>query len=128
MVKLKSPCELVVWTILPNIRAELARNLIKLGMSQREVAVQLGMSEAAISQYTKGKRGGKVEFTKVIRKEIAELASEMAEHEDFEDLIFRICRICSQIKADSTLCGPHVSLGMAPRGCDACARLYQHED
>lgn len=74
---LKSPCELVIWYLLPTVRSELAKELIKLGLSQKEAASRLGISEAAISHYTKGKRGKKIDLDKETKNEIRKLANEM---------------------------------------------------
>ena len=55
---MKIPCELVVWYVLPTIRREVARELVNShGMSQAEVARKFGVTDAAISQYLKKKRG-----------------------------------------------------------------------
>ena len=55
---MKIPCELIVWYVLPSIRRELARELVeKHHLSQAEVARRFGVTDAAISQYLKSKRG-----------------------------------------------------------------------
>ena len=54
---MKPPCELIVWYVIPTIRAELAKELIKLGLSQKEVSERLGITQSAVSQYVKDKRG-----------------------------------------------------------------------
>src|SRR5665647_1652059 len=55
---MKIPCELIVWYVLPSIRRELARELVdKHNFSQAEVARRFGVTDAAISQYLKAKRG-----------------------------------------------------------------------
>jgi predicted transcriptional regulator len=55
---MKIPCELIVWYVLPSIRRELARELVeKHKLTQAEVARRFGVTDAAISQYLKSKRG-----------------------------------------------------------------------
>ena len=55
---MKIPCELIVWYVLPSIRRELARELVeKHKFTQAEVARRFGVTDAAISQYLKSKRG-----------------------------------------------------------------------
>lgn len=55
---MRAPCEERYRKILPFIRSELARVLvIEYHLSQRDVAKILGVTEAAVSQYLKGKRG-----------------------------------------------------------------------
>jgi predicted transcriptional regulator len=51
------PCGEVHWKILPAISRELAVSMGREGLTQREIAVMLGTTSAAISQYMSGKRG-----------------------------------------------------------------------
>ena len=56
---MKIPCEIVVWYVLPMIRREVSKELVHThGMTQAEVARRFGVTDAAISQYLKKKRGG----------------------------------------------------------------------
>ncbi|MBA3044390.1 helix-turn-helix domain-containing protein, partial [archaeon] len=48
---MKMPCEVIIWYILPGIRREITKSLLKNGLSQREVAKKLGITDAAVSQY-----------------------------------------------------------------------------
>ncbi|MBM3229922.1 hypothetical protein FJZ26_05800 [Candidatus Parvarchaeota archaeon] len=52
------PCADVHWKLLPAICRELALDMGKEGMAQSKIAVTLGTTSAAISQYVSGKRGG----------------------------------------------------------------------
>ena len=45
---IKPPCESIVWNVIPTIRAELAKELIKLGLSHKEVSERLGMTQSAV--------------------------------------------------------------------------------
>jgi predicted transcriptional regulator len=51
------PCEKAVWYYLPQIRADLAIELVATGMTQSSAAKKLGVTPAAISQYIHKKRG-----------------------------------------------------------------------
>jgi len=52
------PCERIHWTLLPSIRKELAKiYVLEMGMKQKAAAKKLGLTEAAVSQYMKNKRG-----------------------------------------------------------------------
>ncbi len=116
---MKSPCELVVWYVLPSIRADLAKELIQKGANQKEVARRLGMTEAAVSQYVKGKRGTKIALGKRAKETIGRLAQDMLDNKEL-NMITEVCRICGSVKADRTLCGPHMQYELVPKGCDAC--------
>ena len=55
---MKTPCEIIVWNVVPIIRKEVTLKLIKNhGLTQRKAAKKLGITEAAISRYVSGKRG-----------------------------------------------------------------------
>ncbi len=116
---MKAPCELVVWYVLPSIKSDLTKELITRGMTQKEVASKLGLTEAAVSQYVKGKRGAKIELGEGGKSAIVSLADKMAAGEEV-NLITETCRACGKVKADRTLCGPHMEHELVPKGCDAC--------
>ncbi|MFQ5998558.1 MAG: transcriptional regulator [Candidatus Bathyarchaeia archaeon] len=55
---MKPPCVVVVLKVLPAIRAMVSKELVsKYGLSVSEVAVKMGLTEAAVSQYKSGVRG-----------------------------------------------------------------------
>jgi predicted transcriptional regulator len=55
---MKTPCEKVLWFVLPAIRKELVKRLVQgHGYTQRGTARLLGLSDAAVSQYLSKKRG-----------------------------------------------------------------------
>lgn len=57
MNKLIFPQEIEVWYILPIIRKKIALKLIQNNLSQKKVAQIMSLTEAAVSQYKKQKRG-----------------------------------------------------------------------
>jgi predicted transcriptional regulator len=112
---MKLPCELGVWYILPSIRACLVQELTGMGLPQKEVAGMLGITPAAVCQYTTGKRGCKVELGGDAVRAIQELAGEMAQCE-VVDLRLRMCSICSLVRAASLPCSTLQCLGNVPHG------------
>ena len=102
---MKSPCEEIVWNVLPSIRAATAEELIKRGISQKEVSRMLGITPPAFSQYLSKKRGYNVEFREDIRQAIGTLADDLIK-EDIKgtDLVKRICSICRMLQEDDTAC------------------------
>lgn len=95
---IKTPCEVIVWEVLPSIRKEFAKNLIgKHGLSQKEAAKKLGVTEAAISRYISGKRASQELFDGEILKEIEKSASELIKGNN-SIIIKETCRICNIIK------------------------------
>ena len=93
-----TPCEYIVWSVLPCIRKQLAIYLLKKGLTQKEVADRLGVSSAAVSQYLSNKRGVMEQFNDNIHSEIEKSADELL---NGKDIIEELCRICNIIKLDS---------------------------
>jgi predicted transcriptional regulator len=97
---MKVPCEIIVWEILPVIRKEFAKSLIKNhGLTQRKAAEKLGLTEASISRYVSGKRGKIKKLNKELMKEIQESTSRIYKG---DNLILgeEICRICNLLKSN----------------------------
>ncbi len=101
---MKLPCETGVWTILPSIRACLVQELLELGISQKEVALRMGITPAAVCQYTSGKRGGKTMLGTAAIQAIQDLARDMAANRQ-DDLGHRMCGICTLVKNEVARCG-----------------------
>ena len=100
---MKSPCEEIVWDVLPSIRAAIAEELIKRGISQKEVSKMLGITPPAVSQYVSKKRGYNIEFREDIRVAIGTLADDLIEKK-VDDLVKRICEICRMLQNDENAC------------------------
>ena len=104
---MKIPCEIVVWYVLPLIRRELANELVNgHNKSQAEVARRFGVTDAAISQYLKKKRGDNfmVEqseaypvFEEAIKKSATMIVEEKSTFEN------EMCRLCSVVKNSGLL-------------------------
>lgn len=100
---MKTPCEVVVWYVLPTIRRELAKELVdSYGLKQSQIAKMFGVTDAAISQYLKNKRGGSSiietsEHYDVFEDEVKESAKLLAAGKS--DISAEMCRICTAIKA-----------------------------
>jgi predicted transcriptional regulator len=101
---MKLPCQIIVWDVLPAIRAAIAEELIKCGVSQQEAAKYLEMAPSAISQYLSGKRGYRIVFENDIRESIAEIARDLHDGK-IDDLSSRICAICRMIREKDPMMG-----------------------
>jgi hypothetical protein len=120
---MKSPCELIVWYVLPSIRSELARELLSSGLTQKEVSEKLGITQPAISQYLGRKRGKEIKFKGEIKEEIRRLARNVAEGADLSELVLRICRICMKVRRGRALCELHSQQEDVPDGCRICIKI-----
>jgi len=113
---MKTPCEIVVTKVLPVLRKELAKTLVEAGMSQREIAKKLGLTEAAVSQYLKKKRGREnIRIKKIVRKKCRELLKENRELN-----IKDICELCVAMKVSGMLCKLHKKYEKDLVRCNMC--------
>ncbi|MBC7110057.1 MAG: helix-turn-helix domain-containing protein [Archaeoglobi archaeon] len=94
---MKSRCEDAIWYIIPALRRELTVELYNSGLTQKEISEYMGITQAAVSQYLKSKRGATVNLNDEIRKEIKEIAEKIRKGEKIS-LESEICRLCKKIR------------------------------
>jgi len=95
----KVPCEIIIWHILPVIRKEFARNLMKnYDLNQKQVAELLGITPAAICQYLSDKRGFYNITDDDIMYEIVK-STNVLYNNGVECVVNETCRICNIIKS-----------------------------
>jgi len=102
---MKSPCEEIVWDVLPAIRAAIAEELVRRELSQKEVSKLLGLTPPAVSQYVSKKRGYSMEFNEEVKADIVKLADDLIQ-DKVTNLTERICQICRDLRGDESYCGP----------------------
>ncbi|MGB5099774.1 MAG: transcriptional regulator [Methanothrix sp.] len=100
----KSPCEMVIWDVLPSIRAAIAEELMKRDLPQKEISRLLGITPPAVSQYLSKKRGYNIEFGEEIKVSISQLADDLVEKK-IHNPVERICEICRMLREDEKICG-----------------------
>jgi len=101
---MQAPCQKIVWDVLPAIRAAIAVELVKCGVSQVEASRMLEIAPSAVSQYLSGKRGYRIEFEDEVKQSIGQLALDLKEGQ-VNDLVSRICDICRQLREGGDQCG-----------------------
>jgi len=127
VINVKPPCEMVVWYVIPTIRSELAKELLKLGMKQKEISKLLDITQPAVSQYISDKRGHGIKFNEQIMAMIKEFAHDLKEETvTKQDIIPRTCKICKMIKAEDVLCQIHKEKDKIPADCTACLGSNAH--
>ncbi len=115
------PQEIEVWYVLPSIRRELSKELIRLGLTQKETALKLGITESAISQYIKDKRASEIKFDENILKKIRLAAKKIAKG---KSLMREITLVNDFMKKNKFLCQIHHKYDKnLPKECDVC--LYE---
>ncbi|MBN1792856.1 transcriptional regulator [Candidatus Woesearchaeota archaeon] len=75
------PQEIAVWYLIPAIRRELSKELIKKGITQKKISRLLGVTEAAVSQYIKKKRAEGLKFSKAEQIKIEKTATSILKDE-----------------------------------------------
>lgn len=112
------PQEVEVWYILPAIRSALCHELSG-RLSQKQIAALLGITEPAVSQYIKGKRGSKIKFNKEITGELKIIAEKM-----LTGIIHPIAALnylSKKVLMTNVLCQVHMKLDKeTPEGCRVC--------
>jgi len=104
---LKLPCEIMIWEFLPALRRELVKALLKDGVPRKEIASMLGITDSAISQYLKKKRGMHFRFDAAVTQRIQQIARNLrntpAKNRSAR-LIAEICKFCLMLKRKKVLC------------------------
>ncbi len=94
------PCEKAVWYYLPQIRADLAIELVKTGMTQSQAAKKLGVTPAAVSQYIHKKRGLQSPRSRLYRQEIKAAVRKICEDASSDELHFIVCKCCQLLNKE----------------------------
>jgi uncharacterized protein len=117
----RPPCEIVVWYVIPTIRSELAKELLKLGMKQKQISEVLDITQPAVSQYISDKRGHGIKFERDVQNMIKGFAQDLVEGKASQmDIIPKMCEICKKIKAEEVICQIHKDKDNIPLNCNAC--------
>ena len=101
---MEAPCQKIVWDVLPAIRAAIAVELVRCGVSQVEASRMLEIAPSAVSQYLSGKRGYRIEFENDVKRSIELLARDLQTGKKI-NLVQRTCDICKQLRVSDEGCG-----------------------
>ena len=114
------PQEIEVWYLIPALRRELAKRMIKdYKLSQKKVAEYLGITESAISQYLKSKRGKEIKFTENQKSEIKKVASNIIEKNS--DIMKELYDLCILFRRSKVMCNLHkLHDKRIPKNCEIC--------
>ena len=113
------PQEIEVFYILPAIRRDFSKIMIKKGFTQREISKKLNITEAAVSQYISKKRASEVKFNDTIKKEINRSVDRFLNK---GDLIEEMQFVCNKVKSNLILCKIHQCKNNIPKNCRACLK------
>lgn len=105
---MKLPCEVAVKSVVPAIRALLAKELTETyGMKQREAANLLGITQTAVSKYTHHVRGRvlSIEKEEEVKMLIVKTAASLANGDlDRTALALKICGMCKFARKKRLMC------------------------
>lgn len=113
------PQEVEVYIVLPAIRRELSLFMKKMGMDQKDIAKKLGVTDAAISQYLKDKRGqAEIAFPKEILPEFESAAKAIKQGSPMRG---EIQRLLNMVMQSQFTCQVHRKVcGSLPKECVVC--------
>jgi len=117
---MKFPCELVVWKLLPAIRAKLALELKKSGLPQKKIADILNVTEAAVSQYLSKKRASEFKIDQKLDKDFGKAADRIQKDSDVFTIMKEACGLCKEIRKGKFMCDLHRENAKLPLQCNIC--------
>jgi uncharacterized protein len=118
------PCEVGVKTILPAVKAIMARSIVEgHKISEKQTAEILGLSQSAISRYINHDRGNLLEIEKTA--EIVPLIEQMVNLLVYEpvkkmEIIALFCQVCQKVREKGLMC-PLCQKEMRKDWADACS-------
>jgi len=103
-----APCEIAAKSVVPAIKALLAKELVeKHNLKQEEAARLLGISQSAVSKYTRKVRGYAIRIGEI--REIESLIDEMTSllingKYQRSDFLTFFCQTCTEIRKKGLMC------------------------
>lgn len=110
---MKPPCLIVIYYVLPAIRAIIVQKLIEeYNLREIDVAIRTGITPAAITQYMKGKRGSSlvraITQSERAMKIISDITECLGKKETSIDIILnKLCEVCHIIRSEGLICDIH---------------------
>ena len=117
MRKPTSPQEIEAWYVIPAIRRGFVKAMTGKGLSQKEAALKLGLTGAAVSQYMSDKRGMDVKFSSRINAEIRKSAESLM---NGGNAMRELQRICNLARKERVVCRLSIKMGCKPKNCREC--------
>ena len=118
------PCEVGVKTVLPAVKAIMARTIVeKHGLNERETANLLGLSQSAVSRYVGRERGDNllsIENTSEVLALIDQMVlSLIKEPENRTKVLELFCKTCTTIREKGLMC-PKCQTDMPQEWSEKC--------
>ena len=108
MLNLILPCEVGVKTVLPAVKAIMARQIVeKHGLNEQKTAELLGLSQSAVSRYVSKERGNflKIEDSTKILALIDQMVTSLIKEPNNKTEILKLfCQTCRAIRKEGIMC------------------------
>jgi predicted transcriptional regulator len=102
------PCEVGVKTVLPAVKAIMARSIVeKHGLNEKQTADLLGLSQSAVSRYVGRGRGNllNIEGTPEVLALIDQMVNHLIKAPDNKTEILKLlCQTCTTIREKGLMC------------------------
>lgn len=114
------PQEIEVWYVIPALRREIAKSMIEdYKMAQKQIAVCMNITEAAVSQYLSSKRAKGIVFSNTVLNEIKTSAKKIME--DKNQLVSEMIKLTKLTGVKQAMCKLHKKQdAKMPKKCEIC--------
>ena len=123
MLNLILPCEVGVKTVLPAVKAIMARSIVeKHGLNEKQTAELLGLSQSAVSRYVGRERGNLLTLensTEVLALIDQMVTSLIKEPNNKTEILNLFCQTCTAIREKGLMC-PYCQKEMPPQWAENC--------
>ena len=124
MIK-KLPQEIATWYIIPTIRREFVREMIRQGLSQKQSADKLGLTQAAVSNYMSDRRASAIKLNNqilgLVKLSVVNILSKQG------DVFTELYNLVKECEKDLTMCQIHAAYDEVPKDCNACFKTSVKE-
>lgn len=121
------PQEMDVWYVFPALRKQLAQIFVQEhNLKQKDAAALLGLTNSAVSQYLKDKRGQELSFTDSEKQLIRDYAAKIVANPT--EILKYMTILAAKLKESGSVCALHKSLdATVPANCDICKHISTKE-
>ncbi|MEK6856241.1 MAG: hypothetical protein AABX66_03735 [Nanoarchaeota archaeon] len=116
--KIIHPQEIAIWYIFPSIRRELSIAMKKQGIEQKKIGKLLGVTSAAISQYSNKKRANGINFNSSVQKLILQASKRIVAGE--KSVLFEMQHILKKSEVQEIICQIHKKKSKISGECNLC--------
>lgn len=118
------PCEIGVKTVLPSVKAIMAREIVtNRGLNEQQTANLLGLSQSAISRYVNKERGNNLlnleNSTEVLALINQMVTALIKEPDDRKAVLELFCQTCQAVRKKGLMC-PACQKEMPPKWVENC--------